>query len=324
MKACYAAFLTLSMFASAFAAPGVPGVPGNGRQTVISVPGPLGPLEGTLLVPENYSGPAVLIVPGSGPTNRDGNGPALGASTYRLLAEGLSSRGIATLRIDKRGLFGSAKAVAGPNDVTTGDYAADVKRWMGALRRETGAKCVWLLGHSEGGLISLIAGRDENVCGLVLVATAGRPMGRVLRDQLMANPANAPLLNQALPAIATLEEGKRVDTTHMHPALLSLFNPAIQGFLIDAFAVDPAKLIKDYAKPVLLLQGRRDLQVALRDAELLHKAAPAAELVELPDANHVLKTVASEDVASNIATYANPSLPLASGVIDAIAAFVDR
>ena len=316
-EACFAALLAQAVCASAFAAP-----PGDARQSVITVPGPKGPLEGALLVPVAASGPSVLIVPGSGPTDRDGNGPIINTATYQRVAEGLAARGISTLRIDKRGLFGSAKAIDDPNAVTTADYAADVKKWAGALKRETGASCVWLLGHSEGGLISLLAGQDPAVCGLLLVATAGRPMGEVLRAQIRANPANAPILDQALPAIDALEAGRRFDTADMHPALKPLFDPKVQGFLIDAFAVDPAKLIQEYSKPILVLQAQRDLQVSADEAARLAKAAPGAMVVTLPNTNHVLKTVTTDDVAINVATYANPTLPLAPGVIDAIASFI--
>src|ERR1700760_2169899 len=82
-------------------------------ESAIEAPGPLGPLKGTLLAPQPGGGPVVLIIPGSGPTDRDGNSPAgVLAATYRLLAEGLAGHGIASVRIDKRGMFGSAAAVA--------------------------------------------------------------------------------------------------------------------------------------------------------------------------------------------------------------------
>jgi pimeloyl-ACP methyl ester carboxylesterase len=265
-----------------------------------------------------------LIIPGSGPTDRDGNNPAgIKASTYRLLAEGLASRGVATLRIDKRGMFASAAATPDANAVTIADYVVDVRSWVAVLRKQTGAPCVWLLGHSEGGLVAMAAAKEQaDVCGLVLVATAGRPMGEVLRDQLKANPANGPILGQALPAIDMLEQGHRVDTGSMHPALQGLFNPAVQGFLISAFSYDPRRVLSDYSKPVLVLQGQRDIQVGVADARLLKQAVPQASLVLLPNVNHVLKSVTSDDVGANIATYADPGLPLASGVVEAIANFL--
>jgi uncharacterized protein len=293
-------------------------------QTSVQAPGPLGPLKGTMLVPAGSNAPMMLMIPGSGPIDRDGNSPlGVKASTYRLLAEGLAARDIGTVRIDKRGMFGSSAAVADGNAVTIDDYVADVQAWIAVIRKQTGVSCVWLLGHSEGGLIALAAAQKlTDICGLVLVSAAGRPLGEVIRAQLRANPANAPVLDWAMTAIDSLEAGKRVDVTGMHPALMPLFAPQVQGFLINAFSYDPTKLIAAVSKPVLIVQGKRDIQVGVADAERLKLAAPRAELVLLADTNHVLKAVASDDKRANIATYADPTLPLAPGVIDAIAGFV--
>jgi pimeloyl-ACP methyl ester carboxylesterase len=300
---------------------------GGPSGTEMDIPGPAGPLKGTLTRPAPGMPPlaAVLVVPGSGPTDRDGNNPmGIQAATYRLLAEGLASRGIATLRIDKRGLFGSAAAIPDANAVTIGDYATDVQAWSAALRQQAGTPCNWLLGHSEGGLVALAAAarHPEGLCGLVLVATPGRPLGEVLRAQLRANPANAPVLDSALAAIASLEHGRRVDVTPLHPALKALFNPSVQGFLIDAFSYDPRQLVAHVSLPVLVLQGERDLQVSVADAKALVQANPHARLVLLPDTNHVLKQVVWDDPKANLATYGDPTLPLAPAVVEAIAEFV--
>ncbi len=322
MKALLLALVALAASLAAAAQPAA-----DVRETPIEARGPLGPLRGTLLAPAKAGAPVVLIVPGAGPTDRDGNSPmGVNAATYRLLAQDLAARGMATVRIDKRGMFGSAKAVADANAVTIPDYAADVHSWVGAIRRTTGVPCVWVLGHSEGGLVALAAAQGgsevQGICGLLLVATPGRPLGQVLREQLRANPANAPLLDQALAAITRLEGGGRVDPASLHPALQPLFNEAVQGFLISAFAQDPARLIAATKKPVLVLQGERDLQVGVEDARLLAHAKPAAQLVLLPDTNHVLKAVLTDDPAANMATYANPGQPLAPGLVDAIVRFV--
>jgi pimeloyl-ACP methyl ester carboxylesterase len=146
----------------------------------IEAPGPSGPLRGTLLPGDAKSAP-VLVIPGSGPTDRDGNNPlGVKAGSYKLLAEALAARGISTVRIDKRGMFGSAGAVADGNAVTVPDYAADVRNWVAAIRKRVGSRCVWLLGHSEGGLVALAAADLPDVCGLVLVAAPGRKAGRHL------------------------------------------------------------------------------------------------------------------------------------------------
>src|SRR5947209_15392310 len=161
----------------------------------MTVPGPKGELAGTF-VDAGRGAPVVLIVPGSGPTDRDGNNPlGVTGAPYRLLAEALAERGVSTLRADKRGMFGSKAAIAEANAVTLGDYAADAHEWAEALRARTGARCVWLLGHSEGGLVALTAAQQpRGLCGLILVASAGRKLGSILREQLNANAANAPLL----------------------------------------------------------------------------------------------------------------------------------
>ena len=285
--------------------------------------GPSGPLKGTLVMPAKDA-PIILMIPGSGPTDRDGNSPlGVRAAPYRLLAEGLVGQGIGSVRIDKRGMFGSQSAVRDANAVTIDDYVRDTGAWVDAIRARTGVRCVWLLGHSEGGLVALAAAfKVDHLCGLVLVATAGRPLGDVLKEQLRANPANTPLLTAANHAIDELSAGRRVDTTNLPPALAPLFRPAVQGFLMSAFGLDPAALVAKIAKPVLIVQGQRDLQVSVADAERLKQAAPHATLVTLPDANHVLKQVGSDERSANLATYAADDLPLAPGVVDGIARFV--
>jgi len=289
----------------------------------ITAPGPQGELHGSFIAPQS-GGPIVLIVPGSGPTDRDGNSPlGISAATYRLLAEGLAESGIGSVRIDKRGLFASAGAVSDPNAVTIDAYVADVASWVDAIRARTDARCVWLAGHSEGGLVALAAaGKIERLCGLVLIAAPGRRLGDVMREQLESNPANAPVLADALGAIARLEAGQHVDVAAFHPALQPLFAPQVQDFLIDMFARDPAVLAAGNNLPTLILQGAKDLQVTLADAEALHMARPDAEYVVLQDVNHVLKVVPGDDRAANVATYADPDQPLAPKVVETIAAFL--
>ena len=292
----------------------------------IEASGPKGPLAGTLLRAASTRGPVALIIPGSGPTDRDGNSPlGVRAASYRLLAEGLFAQGITTVRIDKRGMFGSAAAVSDPNAVIIADYVADTEAWVNAIRGTTGAPCVWLIGHSEGGLVALAAAQKvKNLCGLVLVAAAGRPLGDVIKSQLRANPANAPLIGAADAAIDRLASGQKVDVSALPPPLLPLFNPAVQDFLISAFALDPAKLAAGVHLPILIVQGGNDLQVSVEDAEKLKTANPSAVLEVLPDVNHVLKDVASGSPADNLAAYTNANLPLAKRVAATIAAFVSN
>ena len=289
----------------------------------IEISGPEGPLQGRLLLPPHWGHDVVLMIPGSGPTNRDGNSPSrINASTLRLIADGLSDLGIGSLRIDKRGLFGSAQAVSNPDDVTLQDSASDVSSWVQELARDFAGARIWILGHSEGGLVALSTEpTNPLVKGLILLATPGRPLGAILREQLAHNPANDFLLNQAFAAIASLEAGQCVSENGMHPALASLLRPSVQGFLINALAMSPSARAAQFQKPVLVLQSGADLQVSGADAEALAKAAPQSTLRYFPSLNHVFKKVRGDDTA-NISSYANADLPLGFGIVQAISAFI--
>jgi len=291
----------------------------------VTAPGPQGPLEGTYLDAGKHT-PVVLIIPGSGPTDRDGNNPlGITAAPYRLLAEALATQAVSSVRIDKRGIGGSKGAVADGNKVTIADYVTDTHNWIAAIRKRTGVKCVWVLGHSEGSLVALAAAQQpDGMCGVISVSGAGRKLSDVIRDQLRANPANAPLLDQAMAALDALEKGQHVDVSGMNPALLRLFAPQVQDFLIDDFRHDPAKLAASLKLPLLIVQGERDIQVSAADARALAAAQPKAKLVLVPAMNHVLKDVANDDRSANVATYSDSSLPVDSTLIDAVASFVKR
>lgn len=291
----------------------------------IQATGPEGPLKGSYTSVPDVKAPILLMIPGSGPTDRDGNN-VLGvkAAPLRLLAEGLAARGIASVRVDKRGMFASGAAARDPNAVTIQNYADDLNAWIRAIRTQAKAPCVWLLGHSEGGLVALVAAaqRSDYICGVILVSTAGRPVGDLLKAQLRGSGLDEQLLTVADQAIDQLAAGRPVDSDQFPPQLAPIFKKDVQGFLISLFQLDPVSLIARTKMPILIMQGDRDLQVSVHDAERLREAAVGGHLKLLPNTNHVLKQVASEDPRDNLATYADPHLPLAPGVVDAIDRFV--
>lgn len=289
----------------------------------VTAPGPEGDLAGTLIAPD-VGKPLILIIPGSGPTDRDGNNPlGVKAASYRLLAHALATRGIGTLRIDKRGMFASKTAIPDPNDVSIAGYAEDVAAWAKVAQRQTGVECVWVMGHSEGGLVALEAAQSlEGLCGVLLVASLGRPAAETLREQITSNLANAPLMDNALAAIASLEAGERVPVGKLSPVLTGLFGPSLQGYWIDIMARKPAALAATIDKPLLIVAGGRDIQTPLADAEALAAGQPDATMIVIEDMNHVLKAVATEDRAANVATYGDASLPIHPALVEAIADFV--
>ncbi|MDY6922721.1 MAG: alpha/beta fold hydrolase [Pseudomonadota bacterium] len=281
------------------------------------------PLHGTLLTPEGQTRAVAVILPGSGPTDRDGNSPlGIRAATYRLLAEGLAGQGVATVRIDKRGIGESRAAGLREEDLRFGHLAADARAWAADAAARTGQPCAWLIGHSEGALVALAAveGGADAVCGLVLLSGAGRPARVVLEEQL-GPQLPEPLRTQAFHALAELEAGRTVADTP--PALAALLRPSVQPYLISWLALDPAALTAAWEGPVMVGSGTTDLQTPVVEAEALAAARPGIHLVLWDGVNHVLKT-APADRAGNLATYADPALPLAPGVVEDVAGFILR
>ncbi|WP_312220073.1 alpha/beta fold hydrolase [Brevundimonas sp.] len=296
--------------------------------TPVESPSSPAPLHGTLLTPEGETRAAAVIIPGSGPTDRDGNSPQFGiqAATYRLLAEGLAERGVATVRIDKRGIGESAAAGPSEADLRFSAYTEDARAWAAETATKTGRPCAWLIGHSEGALVALAAVAakpegegDDKICGLVLLSGAGRPAGVVLREQLNALPE--PLKTEAYAAVDELEAGRTV--ADPPASLAALFRPSVQPYLISWLTLDPAKLAAAYDGPVFIGQGTTDIQVTIADAEALKIAQPRAELAIWDGVNHVLKVTPAER-AANVATYMDPAQPLAPGVVEAVADFMLR
>lgn len=290
-------------------------------ETGLTIAAEPAPLYGTLLAPEGQARAVALILPGSGPTDRDGNNPlGVSAGTYRRLAEGLAAQGIASVRFDKRGVAQSAAAAPSEADFTFRDNISDARLWMDETLARTGLRCVWLIGHSEGALVALATASndDPKICGLVLLSGAGRKAGVVLREQLASAPLPPDLRTAAETALSELEAGR---TTEAPPQLAALFRPSVQPYMISWLALDPAALIVDYEGPVMIGQGSTDLQTTLTDAQTLKAAQPNANLVVWDGVNHVLKT-APADPAGNVATYRDPTLPLAPGVVEDVAGFI--
>ena len=282
---------------------------------------PTGQIAGSLVVPASPKPvPLVVIISGSGPTDRNGNSPLLPGSnnSLKLLAEALRDRGIATLRYDKRGIAGSAKAGVGEADLRFDMLADDAAGWVRKLRPDARFSTITIAGHSEGSLLGMLATARAGADGFVSIAGAGRPAAAILREQLgrQLPPELLAFSNHALDALVA---GRTVDS--VPTPLMVLFRPSVQPYLISWLPHDPAALVKALTVPVLIAQGTADAQVMTRDAELLAAAQPKAKLLMVNGMNHVLKTAAL-DQASQAKSYSDPSLPVAPELIEAIAAFV--
>jgi hypothetical protein len=282
-------------------------------------------LKGALTLPDGVASvPAVLMLAGSGPTDRDGNsrlagGGMLRNDSLRMLADALAARGIASLRVDKRGVAASAVPGLEEASLRFDTYVADARAWAGLLAKQPRVGSLFMLGHSEGALVATLAAQQAPVAGLLLVAGAGEPAGQILRRQFAAGAMPAELRAAAERILTQIEAGTMVSDPP--PALAALFRTSVQPYLSSWLPIDPAAELKKVNAPALIVQGTTDIQVSADDARRLAAARPDAQFLLIDGMNHVLK-LAPADRAANAATYNDPSLPLAPGLVDAVANFI--
>ena len=274
-------------------------------------------LEGSLLQPEGNDLPAVLIIAGSGPTDRNGNNSIMTNNSLKMLAEGLYENGIATLRYDKRGIGASALSAEQMLDVRFDDMVNDAKSWVGFLQTVEGLSDIHVLGHSQGSLVGILTAQTENVHSIISVAGPGVNGGEIIREQLKVQP---PILQEQADIILdSLEQGH--DVNKVHPMLQALFRPSVQAFVRSWIKYDPQEEIAKLQQPVLIVNGTEDIQVGVDQAEKLHAAHSSAQKAIIEKMNHVLKDVEG-DRNANLSTYYKADLPLSESLIPAIVNFI--
>ncbi|KAB0443761.1 alpha/beta hydrolase [Lysinibacillus fusiformis] len=264
--------------------------------------------------------PVAVIIAGSGPTDKDGNSVLAGKNnSLKMIAEGLAQKGITTVRYDKRGIGDNQALLTKEADVTFDHFVEDAVQIIQSLQANKAYTSVHVIGHSEGSLIGLLAAQKTGVASFVSIAGAGRPMDEVLVEQLKSQLAPN-LFKESKDILAALKQGTQVE--HISPELQAVFRPSVQPFLISVLKYNPATELGKVKSPVLLVQGTTDLQVKEVDAEALKKGNPDAKLLYMEGMNHVLKK-APEDYAANLATYADPTLPLHEDLLPAIQQFIN-
>lgn len=259
----------------------------------------------------------VLIIAGSGPTDRDGNSTmGIRTDAYKMLADSLKKAGIASVRYDKRGIGESMDASGAESEVRFDDMVDDAVRLIRRIKEDGRFAKIYVLGHSEGSLIGMLAAQREPIDGFISLAGAGESADVTLKRQIKTGMAD-----KAKEADRVLNLLKRGDTvTVTDDALKDMFRSSVQPYLISWFAYDPQVEIRKVHVPVLIIQGKTDIQVGVTDAQQLKKARPQATLLLVDQMNHVLKAAPAERT-SNIATYNNPALPVVKECSDAVIRF---
>lgn len=276
-------------------------------------------LFGTLTMPNSEDVKTIcVIVPGSGPTDRDGNS-ALGlqADTYKQLAEALSEKGIASFRYDKRGVGKSIVEGLKEEDILFETNIQDLKSIIRNLKGMNKFEKIFLIGHSEGSLVSILCAKEEKVDGIISIAGVGKNAGDLFINQIEMQLAK-PIVNEAKKIIKTLKKGKQVKEV---PTMLqNLFRDSAQPYLISWFKYEPRKEIASLKIPVLVLHGDIDHQVAIENAKLLASAKKNTKLSIIKNMTHMIKEVENEK--DELKTYFDNSYSIPKALIDEIVEFV--
>jgi hypothetical protein len=249
--------------------------------------------------------PAVILVPGSGPVDRDET--VAGISVFAQLANTLADAGFLVVRYDKRGVGQSGGR---DESATLDDYAEDVRAAVAFLRKrkDVDEHRIAVVGHSEGGLVGMLAStRDrKRIAALVLVATPGTNGGDLVLEQ------QARLLDAM-----QLPEGERRNRIELQQKIQQAVisgtgweaippgfrrqaeTPWFRSFLL----FDPVAVMRKIEEPVLIIQGARDRQVSVRHAHRLAEAGrarkrnPGTDLVIVDGINHLLVPAPTGEVS---------------------------
>ncbi len=254
-------------------------------------------LAGTLSRPTEAGAtrlPAVVLVGGSGPTDRDGL--AFGIPLLGQIADALANAGFIVVRYDKRGIGQSGGRA---ESATLADYADDVRAAVKMLaeRKDVDPKRIAVVGHSEGGSVALLAAKDKRIAAVGLINTPGVTGGDIVLAQQQR------LLNRS--KLTAEEKQAKVDVQkRIHEAVITgkgldqlpadvrraVDNAEFQSLL----TTDPAKILPGVRQPLLIVQGEKDTQVEPQNADRLEtlararkKAAPV-DVVKVPGVNHLL------------------------------------
>ena len=309
-------------------------------------------IPGTLVHPESGRGPGLLILAGSGPTDRDWNSPLLPGKngSARLLAEALAARGVTVLRFDK------AFSGKNPNlpiaDLTLDTYRDEASAALDFLRARSGVDSarVFIAGHSEGGIHAtrLAQSAGDRIRGVILLSAPGRSLASVLEVQLERNVlAGMGLTAEQLKAemvpirtaLRSFVAGQDIDpkSVSTRPQIVGILNalmaPMVAKIGRGLASFEPAEAVAGLAGPVLVLQGGKDVQIDPKeDAERLvgarRAAGKAVDFHLVPLADHVLKTEPRplEEVRANMALlmtgYNSPDRTLDPDLLETLARWI--
>ena len=275
-------------------------------------------LKGSLYTPLKNSKKEtlVILIAGSGPTDRNGNQKNLVNNSLKYLCEGLAQNDIAAFSYDKRMFAQISLGTLNEATLSFEDFINDAKAVFTYFKNQKKYNKIIIAGHSEGSLIGMIAA-NNNADAFISIAGPGRTIDAVVVEQI---EKQAPFLKEeVLKNFEILKSGKTFELKN--EMLASLFRPSVQPYMISWLKYNPQDEIKKLKIPTLLLNGTNDLQVSVGEAELLKKSKPDAELVIIDAMNHVFKEIKG-DTAENMKSYNDPNLPISAQLLNTITRFI--
>ncbi len=274
-------------------------------------------VEGTLLLPNKLEKPPLaIIIPGSGPIDRNGNQVDLNNNSYKYLAEGLYSKNIASFRYDKRLVKQIAVGTFNENDILYEDFIEDAKAVRDHFINDIRFSKIIIIGHSQGSLVGMIAAQEE-VDKFISIAGAGREIDDVVIFQLEKQAPE--LKDNARQAFDDL----RVNgvSRNFSPELSAIFRPSLQSFMYSWMQYNPQTEIAKLDIPVLIINGDADIQVQVSEAESLKTAKPNAQFKIIKNMNHVFKEIKG-DLAENQNSYNDTDIPIMPKLLKTISSFI--
>ncbi|APZ47753.1 alpha/beta hydrolase [Polaribacter reichenbachii] len=268
-------------------------------------------LPGTLTYSEEKT-PLIIWVHGSGGVDRNGNQPKY----IQQFREAVNQENIAFFSFDKRTANPKNISFIKQDGVYFNDFVNDVKEIVNHFKNDARFTEIILVGHSQGSLIAMLA--SESVDKYISIAGAGETIDKTLIRQLTAQ--NPDFAKVATAHFKELKETGQIKD--VNPFLMSIFAKQNQPFWASWIELDPTEEIKKVKIPTLILNGDKDLQVLINDAENLKTAKPDAEFVIIKNMNHILKDIQKDE--DNLASYTNPDFNISKQLIQTIVEFVKK
>ena len=274
-------------------------------------------IHGSLLQPRTPTDDLAIIIPGSGPTDRNGNQQFTRNDALLKLAQELAKKNIATFRYDKKVLTLLEQDALEEDKLRFDEFVDDAISSVRFFKERSSYRNIYFIGHSQGALVGMLAAQKVPVQGYISLAGAGQSIDQTIINQIrLQMPA---LTENAQDAFATLKENGRVKD--YSPALESILSPSVQAFMASWMQYDPKDEIKKLTIPILLIGGSKDIQSSEAEFRQLQDAKPDATSAFITDMNHVLRKIEGNDL-ENTKSYNEPFRPIMNEVVTEISTFI--